>query len=65
VATEIASTLRVCIGLLLRRLRQAQDDGGLTLPQSAARRRWRASPRRAARCARISDRSIRHIPVLL
>ena len=33
---EVASALRVSIGLLLRRLRQVQADGELTLPESSA-----------------------------
>ena len=33
---EVASALRVSIGLLLRRLRQGQADGELTLPESSA-----------------------------
>jgi DNA-binding MarR family transcriptional regulator len=33
---DIAAALRVSIGLLLRRLRQTQAEGELTLPESAA-----------------------------
>ena len=35
-AEQVASALRVSVGLLVRRLRQAQADGELTLPQFAA-----------------------------
>ena len=35
-AGQVAATLRVSIGLLLRRLRQAQVEGELTLPESSA-----------------------------
>ena len=34
--TEVAAALRVSIGLLLRRLRQVQPDGELSLPQTSA-----------------------------
>ena len=33
---QVAGALRVSIGLLLRRLRQAQADGDLSLPESSA-----------------------------
>jgi DNA-binding MarR family transcriptional regulator len=33
---QVAAALRVSIGLLLRRLRQTQDAGELTLPQTSA-----------------------------
>jgi DNA-binding MarR family transcriptional regulator len=33
---DVAAALRVSIGLLLRRLRQAQAEGELTLPESSA-----------------------------
>ena len=35
-ANEVAGALRVSIGLLVRRLRQAKSDGDLTLPESTA-----------------------------
>jgi DNA-binding MarR family transcriptional regulator len=60
--TEIASALRVSIGLLLRRLRQVQDDGGLTLPESAALARLDrggpATPGELARLEQISPQSM-------
>ena len=34
--TEVAAALRVSIGLLLRRLRQVQPDGELSLPETSA-----------------------------
>ncbi len=59
---EIASALRVSIGLLLRRLRQVQDDGGLTLPESAALARLDrggpATPGELARLEQISPQSM-------
>ena len=33
---QVAAALRLCIGLLLRRLRQAQAEGDLSLPESSA-----------------------------
>jgi DNA-binding MarR family transcriptional regulator len=35
-ASEVAGALRVSIGLLVRRLRQAKSEGDLTLPESSA-----------------------------
>ena len=35
-AGQVAAALRVSIGLLLRRLRQVQAEGELTLPESSA-----------------------------
>ena len=35
-ANEVAAALRVSIGLLVRRVRQAKSDGDLTLPESSA-----------------------------
>ena len=34
--TEVAAALRVSIGLLLRRLRQARPDGELSVPETSA-----------------------------
>ena len=34
--TEVAAALRVSIGLLLRRMRQVQPDGELSLPETSA-----------------------------
>ena len=60
--TEIASTLRVGIGLLLRRLRQVPDAAGLTLPESAALARLDrggpATPGELARMEQISPQSM-------
>ncbi|MEN3361372.1 MAG: hypothetical protein V7637_5354 [Mycobacteriales bacterium] len=50
---QIAGALRMSIGLLLRRLRQVQDDGELTLPQSAVLARLdRGGPTTAGELAR-------------
>jgi DNA-binding MarR family transcriptional regulator len=35
-AGEVASALRVGIGLVVRRLRQVQPDGGLSMPEASA-----------------------------
>jgi DNA-binding MarR family transcriptional regulator len=50
---DIAGALRVSIGLLLRRLRQAQADGELTLPEgSALTRLERGGPTTASALAK-------------
>ena len=59
---EVASALRVSIGLLLRRLRQVQADGELTLPESSALTRLDrggpATPSALARQEQISPQSM-------
>ena len=59
---EVARALRVSIGLLLRRLRQAPADGELTLPESSALTRLdRGGPATSsalARLERISPQSM-------
>ena len=59
---EVASALRVSIGLLLRRLRQVQADGELTLPESSALTRLDrggpATPSALARLEQISPQSM-------
>ena len=51
--TDVARALRASIGLLLRRLRQVQDEGELTLPESAALTRLdRGGPSTASALAR-------------
>ena len=53
---RVAAALRVSIGLLLRRLRQAQTDGELTLPESAALARLdRGGPTTASALARLEQ----------
>ena len=53
---EVASALRVSIGLLLRRLRQAQTDGELTLPESSALTRLdRGGPATSSALARLEQ----------
>ena len=53
---EVASALRVSIGLLLRRLRQAQADGELTLPESSALTRLdRGGPATSSALARLEQ----------
>jgi DNA-binding MarR family transcriptional regulator len=50
---QVAGALRVSIGLLRRRLRQAQADGGLTLPETSALARLdRGGPTTSAALAR-------------
>jgi DNA-binding MarR family transcriptional regulator len=54
--TDVARALRASIGLLLRRLRQVQDEGGLTLPESAALTRLdRGGPSTASALARLEQ----------
>src|ERR1700751_1322650 len=59
---EVASALRVSIGLLRRRLRQVQADGELTLPESSALTRLDrggpATPSALARLEQISPQSM-------
>ncbi len=59
---DIAAALRVSIGLLVRRLRQAQPDGGVTLPETSALARLDrggpATPSELARLERISPQSM-------
>ena len=53
---KVASALRVSIGLLLRRLRQAQADGELTLPESSALTRLdRGGPATSSALARLEQ----------
>jgi DNA-binding MarR family transcriptional regulator len=52
----VAAALRVSIGLLLRRLRQVQDAGDLTLPQtSALARLGRGGPATASALAKLEQ----------
>ncbi len=54
--TDVAGALRASIGLLLRRLRQAQAEGELTLPESAALTRLdRGGPSTASALARLEQ----------
>ena len=59
---ELAAALRVTIGLLVRRLRQAQPDGGLSWPETSALARLdRGGPTTAsalAKLERISPQSM-------
>ena len=61
-AGQVAAALRVSIGLLLRRLRQVQVDGELTLPESSALvrldRGGPATPSALARLEQISPQSM-------
>src|SRR5215472_10307855 len=61
-AHEVAVMLRVSIGLLVRRLRQAQPAGDLTLPESSALARLDrggpATPSALARLEQISPQSM-------
>jgi DNA-binding MarR family transcriptional regulator len=53
---EVAGTLRVSIGLLLRRLRQTRTDGELTLPESSALTRLdRGGPATATALAKLEQ----------
>jgi DNA-binding MarR family transcriptional regulator len=53
---DIAGALRVSIGLLLRRLRQAQAHGELTLPESSALTRLdRGGPATASALAKLEQ----------
>jgi DNA-binding MarR family transcriptional regulator len=59
---QLAGTLRVSIGLLLRRLRQVQAEGELTLPESSALARLDrggpATPTALAKLEQISPQSM-------
>jgi len=59
---DVAGALRVSIGLLLRRLRQAQAEGELTLPESSALvrldRGGPTTPSALARLEQISPQSM-------
>jgi DNA-binding MarR family transcriptional regulator len=53
---QVAATLRVSIGLLLRRLRQTQAEGELTLPQTSALARLdRGGPTTATTLAKLEQ----------
>ena len=53
---EVAAALRMSIGLLMRRLRQAQPEGELSLPESAALARLdRGGPATASALARLEQ----------
>jgi DNA-binding MarR family transcriptional regulator len=52
----VAAALRVSIGLLLRRLRQVQPDGELSLPETSALARLdRSGPATASELARLEQ----------
>jgi DNA-binding MarR family transcriptional regulator len=61
-AGQVAAALRVSIGLLMRRLRQVQVEGELTLPENSALvrldRGGPATPSALARLERISPQSM-------
>jgi len=53
---QVAGALRVSMGLLVRRLRQAQVDGEVTLPESSALARLdRAGPTTASALAKLEQ----------
>jgi DNA-binding MarR family transcriptional regulator len=53
---EVAGALRVSVGLLIRRLRQAKADGELTLPESSALARLdRGGPTTSGALARLEQ----------
>ena len=55
-AEQVAVALRVSVGLLVRRLRQAQVDGELTLPQTSALARLdRGGPATASELAKLEQ----------
>jgi len=55
-ANEVAGALRVGIGLLVRRVRQAKSDGDLTLPESSALARLdRGGPTTSAALAKVEQ----------
>jgi DNA-binding MarR family transcriptional regulator len=55
-ALEVAGALRVSIGLLVRRVRQAKSDGDLTLPESSALARLdRGGPTTSAALAKLEQ----------
>jgi DNA-binding MarR family transcriptional regulator len=54
--TEVAAALRVSIGLLLRRLRQARPDGELSLPETSALTRLdRSGPATSSALAKLEQ----------
>ena len=59
---EVAAAVRMSVGLLLRRMRQARPDGELTLPEAAALTRLGrggpATPSALARLEQISPQSM-------
>ncbi|HVA61661.1 MAG TPA: MarR family transcriptional regulator [Mycobacteriales bacterium] len=61
-AEEIAGALRVSVGLLVRRLRQMQAEGELTLPETSALARLdragQATPSALAKAEQISPQSM-------
>ena len=61
-AHDVAAALRMSVGLLLRRMRQARPDGELTLPEAAALTRLGrggpATPSALARQEQISPQSM-------
>jgi DNA-binding MarR family transcriptional regulator len=53
---DVAAALRVSVGMLVRRLRQTQADGELTLPETAALARLdRGGPTTASALARLEQ----------
>jgi DNA-binding MarR family transcriptional regulator len=53
---DVAAALRVSVGLLVRKLRQAKSDGDLTLPESSAMARLdRGGPTTSAALAKIEQ----------
>jgi DNA-binding MarR family transcriptional regulator len=65
-AHEVAGALRVSIGLLVRRLRQAKSDGDLTLPESSALARLdRGGPSSSAALAKVEQISPQSMGVTL
>jgi DNA-binding MarR family transcriptional regulator len=53
---QVAAALRVSVGLLVRRLRQAKSDGHLTLPESSALARIdRGGPTTSAALAKVEQ----------
>jgi DNA-binding MarR family transcriptional regulator len=55
-ANEVAGALRVSIGVLVRRLRQARSDSDLTLPESTALARLdRGGPTTSAALAKVEQ----------
>ncbi len=64
--SEVAGALRVSIGLLLRRMRQARVEGELTLPESSALARLdRGGPATASALARLEQISPQSMGVTL
>jgi DNA-binding MarR family transcriptional regulator len=53
---DVAATLRVTIGLLLRRMRQVQVEGGVTVPETSALARLdRCGPATSSTLARLEQ----------